>query len=69
MSADVHAVAIVADGAGDASKALGGFQNDGAHIGASQQLKRCGQAGRSGSNDDGGFHAQVLQPSDRYAAI
>jgi hypothetical protein len=59
MAADVHAIAVVANGAGDAANALGGFQNNGVNVGAALQFKSGREAGGTGTNDDSGFHGVV----------
>ncbi len=55
MAADVHAVAVVADGAGDAADFAGSFEDDGADAGAAEEFEGGGEAGGAGSNDDGSF--------------
>jgi hypothetical protein len=57
MATDIHAIAVVADGAGDTADALRCFEYDGAHVGAAQQLKGSGEAGRTGSDNQGSLHA------------
>jgi hypothetical protein len=42
VSADVHAVAFVLDGAADAADGVGGFEDDGLDSCAAQQFERSG---------------------------
>ena len=52
MAADVHPIALVADSTRDAADVLACFDDDGLDAGGSLQLKRCGQAGRTGPDDN-----------------
>jgi hypothetical protein len=59
MAADIHAVAIVANGAGNAADALRSFENDGVDAGAALQFQSSGETGGTGTNNDSSFHALV----------
>src|SRR6185437_14296282 len=53
--ANVHAIAVVADGAGNAANLASSFQHDRVNVGMPLQLQGCSQTGRSGANNDRGF--------------
>jgi hypothetical protein len=59
MTADVHAIAIVSNRAGDAADALGGLKDDRADAGAALQFQSRSKAGGTCTDDDGCFHASV----------
>ena len=52
MAANVHAIAVVADGARNPANLAGGFQHDGVNIRMPLQFQGCSQAGRPGANND-----------------
>jgi hypothetical protein len=52
VPADVHAVALVPDGAGDAADLVRGLNDDGLDVRAAKQLKRRGQPRRARPYDD-----------------
>jgi hypothetical protein len=62
MAANVDAIALVPDGAGDAADTLGAFEDDGPDSRTAAELKRCGEAGRTGSDDDCGSVFWQLTP-------
>ena len=45
MAADIHAVALVADRAGNAAHVFALFEDDGLNIGAFDQFEGCGETG------------------------
>jgi len=55
VPSDVHAIALVANGAGDAADFVTGFEDNGANVGATQKFKRGGEASRTGPDDDSGL--------------
>ena len=66
MAADVHAVAFVADGAGDAADLLAGLENDGDDVGTPEEFQTGGQAGRAGADDDRFLcHSRFVSPAHR----
>ena len=69
MAADVHAIAVVADGARDAADALGRLEDDRTDIGAAEQFEGSGQAGWAGADNHSGLHAQGVNVSEGSAEI
>ena len=53
VAADVDAVALVLDGAGEAANHAGGFEDDGQDVGAAKEFECGGEAGRACADDDG----------------
>jgi len=53
VAADIHAVALVADGAGDAADLIGGLEDDGEDVGATKEFEGGGEACRPSADDDG----------------
>lgn len=58
MTADVHAVAAIFDGAADAADGIRCFEHYGLNAGASKKLQRGGKAGRTSANDKSSGHAR-----------
>ena len=67
VAADVHAVALVTDGARDAADLLRGLQHDGRDVRVAKELQSGGEAGGTGTNDDGSSrHASIeYMPSQK----
>src|ERR1700679_596273 len=65
MAADIHAVALVAHGAGDAADLVAGLEDDRLNLRLPLQLKRRRQSGRSRADDDRStfLHATMVVPS------
>ena len=62
MAAQVHAIATVIDGPGDAADLCIGLQDNGTYVRALQQLeRRCQARGARPSNDRDLFHSGSLR--------
>ncbi len=55
MPPNVDAIAVVADGARDATNLVAGFQDDGMHIRSTKKLKRGREPRGAGADEYGGF--------------
>ena len=55
VPADIHAVPVVARGAGIAADFSGGFKNNRGDVGFIEQLVRGGEPRRPGADNQGGF--------------
>jgi hypothetical protein len=52
MSANVHPIALITDGAGDASQVFALLQNERDYVASFKQFEGRGQTSRSGSDDE-----------------
>jgi hypothetical protein len=53
VAADIHAVAVVANGAGDAADLVRGFEDNGLEVCLPEKFKGCGETRWTCSDDDG----------------
>lgn len=64
MSADIHAIALVLDGAADSADKVCGLEEDGLDVGAALKLERSGESSRSGADNDGSLLHELPGPLD-----